>query len=232
MLKKYLGYYSKGAALVNQNLVLFVFDALLLYATKIGQFTKYLPRSLTLILGLITLVLSLLAVGSTFVAIASLDSARKGEKVDWELLVRNYKQTFWRSVAVVMISVFVLFLGYILVFARKPPLVPPNITFYSLISTLLIPLFSNYFSIYYAVEKRALFASVKSAIRFGIDNIAFSSLIIPYSLLVWWVANWLASPPSYLLFLSLLFPLLSSYLGLIIQASFLLYFMDRKASKT
>lgn len=230
MLKKYLSFYKKGFLLVSKNPLIYGTVLFFSIGPQIDKITKSIGFSLGPVINIASFIIGLLALGSLFVSIKTLDDASEKKEITQELVLENYKKTCFKSVKLMLlaISITIIMVLILYYFKHKNPLL--LIAFSSYIWLIFIP-FSPiiiFFNIYYAVKNKSFINSLTAAINFYIKNIPFISISICFGLVNWVITSLLAVNGFNKLLNYYLYNMIISYLTLIISAASLLYFKDKE----
>lgn len=230
MLKKYFSFYKKGFLLVSKNPLIYGTVLFFSIGPQIDKITKSIGLTLGPVINIASFSIGLLALGSLFVSIKTLDDASEKKEITQELVLKNYKKTFVKSIRLMSLTTFfvMLWFGFFSINEIMSPLSSMIFSSYlRLFSIFLLPI-ATYFGIYYAVKNKSFIDSFVNSINFSFKNILFSSLSLFYGLVNWMVTriqevNGLNKGITYYFY-----GMIISYITLVISAASLLYLKDKE----
>jgi hypothetical protein len=231
MYKRYFGYYRKGFNLLNQNIIIFLISILINSGSdlNIAFFNIFNSFHLKLLpVYIIAITLNLLSIGYLFVPLLAFNEVIEGKKVTINSLFQDIKKMFFRNLKLILTWTAILMIWFGLVNPPKNPLFSQEISnvFGLLINIIVFPLFL-YFGIFYAIKKESFFSSVIDSIQFARKNISFSYFFIWYFLLISYLNSFHMSSSHIKNVIFYIYKIIITYVGLIIQAAFLLYYKEK-----
>lgn len=230
MLKKYLSFYKRGLLLVNNNPLIYGTVLFFSIGPQIDKITKSIGLNLGPVINIVSFIIGLLTLGSLFVSIKTLDDASEKKEITQELVLKNYKKTFVKSIKLMLLTAFfaMLWFGFFPVNKIMNPLSSTIFSSYlRLFSIFLLPIVT-YFGIYYAVKDKSFIDSFINSLNFSFKNILFNSFSLFYGLVNLMLTrvqevNGLNKGTTYYFY-----GMIASYITLVISSASLLYLKDKE----
>jgi hypothetical protein len=235
MYKRYFDYYRKGFNLLNQNIIIFLISILLTSGPDLNIAFFNILNSFHINLlpvYIIAIPLNLLSIGYLFVPLLAFNEVIEGKKVTINSLFQDIKKMFFRNLKLILAGITVLIIWFGLINPPTHPRFSQEIShvFGLLLNIIVLPLFP-YFGIFYAIKKESFGSSVIDSIQFARKNVSFSYFFIWCFLLIWYLNSFhmLSSYRNNVAFY--IYEIVITYVGLIIQAAFLLYYKEKNSIK-
>lgn len=232
MIESYFKYYKKAFRLLNQNIIIYLIDLLIVFGRNLSSILSVFGFRVG---WWITVPFTLLFIGFLFTPVKIFNDALQKKPVTVFSIFQTIRKLFFKTLLyflmfIIMIFLFI-FISSILVRLAIHQRIPKEFWFYAIITpvVLLAPALS-YFGIYFAIENKSFSSSIKSSVAFTIKHLSFSYLIFPYLGLVSLISLILNKYHINNGIFYYIYTAVVYYAGLIIQATFLLYYSDRKKS--
>lgn len=230
MLKKYLNFYKKGFLLVSKNPLIYGTVLFFSIGPQIDKITKSIGLTLGPVTNMTSLIIGLLALGALFVSIKTLNDASEKKEITQELVLENYKITFFRSLKLMLLatSITMLIFGFFAYKKYMNPFLSTTLSSYIWLISIPFSPIIIFFNIYYVVKNKSFLDSLTGAISFYIKNIPFISISICYGLVNWVITSLHAvggfnQGPTYYFY-----GMIISYITLVINAASLLYLKEKE----
>lgn len=212
--------------MVNRNIIIYFVSLFFFFGPQIDKIMKGIGIIQNPFISIVSSIIGFVSYGALFLTIRTLGDAFENKKVTLTSIEKNYKDTLFKSIKVLLLLVFFVLIWFGIITNPKHALLPEvSSSLLGLPLIVLSPVFT-YFSIFFAVENKSFFDSFSGAIRFYRRNILFTSLSMLFNLINWIILyttplNLTNNQPLFYIY-----EIIATYMVLIISAASLLYFKE------